>query len=57
MSWLKIGSGIAARKLGSEGSREGSNLPGFEACGWVHELVDEFLDRQEFRIPDFRHQI
>jgi hypothetical protein len=57
LAWGKIGPGIAEGEFRAKGSRQGPNLPCFEVCGWVHELVNEFLDRQEFRIPDFRHQI
>jgi hypothetical protein len=48
LAWGKVGPGIAARQLGSEGSREGSNLPGFEACRWGHEMLTEFLVGQKF---------
>jgi hypothetical protein len=57
LAWGQVGSGIAEGEFGAKGTRQGPNLPSFEACGWVHELVNEFLDRQKFWIPDFRHQI
>ena len=57
LAWVQIGTRVAKGKFGAEGSREGANLPSFEACGWVHEQVNGFLDRQEFWIPDFRQQI
>ena len=57
LAWGQIGAGIAEREFRAKGSRQGANLPSFEACRWVHELVNEFLDRQEFGIPDFSHQI
>jgi hypothetical protein len=57
LAWGQIGTRIAMGEFRAKGSREGANLPSFEACGWVHELVNEFLDWQEFWIPDFLHQI
>jgi hypothetical protein len=57
LAWGKIGPGIAKGEFRAKGTRQGPNLPSFEACGWVHELVSDFLDRQEIWIPDFRHQI
>ena len=57
LAWGQVGPGIAEGEFCAKGSRQGPNLPSFEAGGWVHELVDEFLDRREFRNPDFCTQI
>jgi hypothetical protein len=57
LAWGQIGTRIATGEFGAKGSREGANLPSFEADRWVHELVNEFLDRREFWNPDFCTQI
>jgi hypothetical protein len=57
LAWGKVGPGIAEGHFRAKGTREGPNLPSFETGRWVHGLVNEFLDRREFWIPDFCNQI
>ena len=57
LAWGKISPGIAEGEFRAKGTRQGPNLPSFEADRWVHGLVNDFLDGQEFWNPDFCTQI